>query len=97
MFGILVSALSSILGTVFTSVLIKFVIFAGLLAVTVAFIAVLSASGLLPSVSSVTGVLSVLPSSVLYILQIFRFDLAVSLCLASVAARFIIRRIPLIG
>jgi hypothetical protein len=39
MFGILVSALSSILGTVFTAVLIKFVVFAALLAVTVGFIA----------------------------------------------------------
>lgn len=97
MFGILVSALSSILGTVFTAVLIKFVVFAALLAVTVGFIGVLTASGLLPSVSSVLSGLGGLPSSVLYILQVFRFDLAVSLCLAAYAARFFIRRIPLIG
>jgi hypothetical protein len=97
MFGILLSALSSIMGTVLTAVLVKFVVFAGLLAVTVGFIAVLTASGLLPSVSSVLGGLGGLPSSVLYFLQVFRFDLAVSMCLSAYAARFFIRRIPLIG
>jgi hypothetical protein len=97
MFGILVSALSSILGTVFTAVLIKFVVFAALLAVTVGFIAVLTASGLLPSVSAVLSGLGGMPSSVLFFVQVFRFDLAVSYCLAAYAAKFFIRRIPLIG
>lgn len=97
MFGIVLSALSSMLATVFNAVVVKFVVFSALLAVTFGLIPLLTTSGLLPSVSSVLSGLGGLPSSVLYFLQVFRFDLAVSLCLAAYAARFFIRRIPLIG
>jgi hypothetical protein len=57
----------------------------------------LTSAGILPDVNSVMSSLGGLPSFSIYILQLFRFDLAIKLCLAAMATRFIIRRIPLIG
>jgi len=97
MFGILVSALNVALGFVFRSVIVKFVIFFALFFVVAGFVEVLQASGLLPSAGSLNGVFSLIPSSVWYFLDLFKFSLGFSMVVSAYVARFIIRRIPVIG
>lgn len=97
MYGILLSAFNSVLTFVLRSVLVKFVLFFGLFFVTTEFIQVLSASGLLPSAASLSGVMGGVPSAVWYFLDIFSFSVGFSALLSAWVTRFIIRRIPLIG
>lgn len=97
MYGILLSAFNSVLTFVLRSVLVKFVLFFGLFFVTTEFIQVLSASGLLPSATSLSGVMGGVPSAVWYFLDLFSFSVGFSALLSAWVTRFIIRRIPLIG
>lgn len=97
MYGILLSAFNSVLTFVLRSVLVKFVLFFGLFFVTTEFIQVLSASGLLPSAASLSGVMGGVPSAVWYFLDLFIFPVGFSALLSAWVTRFIIRRIPLIG
>lgn len=97
MFGILLSALNAALGPLLSAIFIKAVIFTALSAVVVFVIGGLTSAGILPDVNQVLSGLGTLPSFSIYVLQLFRFDLAIQLCLSAMATRFIIRRIPLIG
>ena len=97
MYGILLSAFNSVLTFVLRSVLVKFVLFFGLFFVTTEFIQVLSASGLLPSATSLSGVMGGVPSAVWYFLDLFSFSVGFSALLSAWVTRFITRRIPLIG
>lgn len=95
MFGIVLSALNVILGFVFRSVIVKFVLFFGLFFVTTEFISILSP--LLPNSSSLTGALGGIPAGVWYFLDLFNLSAGLPLLMSAWATRFIIRRIPLIG
>lgn len=97
MFGILLSAFNVVLGFVFRSVIVKFVIFFALFFVVSGFVAVLSASGLLPSATSLSSSLGGIPSTVWYFLDLFGASYGLKVVVAAMVARFIIRRIPLIG
>ena len=97
MFGILLSALNSVLAFVLRSVLVKFVVFFGLFFVTTEFVQVLTSSGLLPSASSLSGVMGGVPAGVWYFLDLFSFSTGFSALISAWATRFIIRRIPIIG
>lgn len=97
MFGILLSALNAALGPLLSAIFIKAMVFTALTAVVVFVIAGLTAAGILPDVNSVLSGLGTLPSFLVYLIQLFRFDLAVNLGFSAMATRFIIRRIPLIG
>lgn len=97
MFGILVSAFNVVLGFVFRSIMVKFVIMFGLYFVVTGFVAVLTSSGLLPSASSLSASLGGIPSTVWYFLDLFGLSYGLKVVVAAMAARFIIRRIPFIG
>lgn len=97
MFGILVSAFNVALGFIFRSIIVKFVVFFGLFFVVTEFVSVLQSSGLLPSAGSINGALGGIPSSVWYFLDLFNFSMGFSALLSAWVARFIIRRIPVIG
>lgn len=97
MFGIVLSALNAAIGPLLTAVFIKGLIFTALAAVVLFVIAGLTAAGILPDVNAVLSSMGSLPSFTLYILQLFRVDLAVPLCFSAVSTRFIIRRIPFFG
>ncbi|OGQ51073.1 MAG: hypothetical protein A3J24_11455 [Deltaproteobacteria bacterium RIFCSPLOWO2_02_FULL_53_8] len=97
MFGIVLSALNAALGPLLSAIFIKAVLFTALSAVVMFVVAGLTAAGILPDVAAVIAGLGSLPTFVIYILQLFRFDLAVSLGFSAMATRFIIRRIPLVG
>lgn len=97
MFGILLSAFNSVLAFVLRSVLVKFVVFFGLFFVTTEFVQVLTSSGLLPSASSLSGVMGGVPAGVWYFLDLFSFSTGFSALISAWVTRFIIRRIPIIG
>lgn len=97
MFGIFLSALNAALAFVLRSVIAKFFVFFALFFVTTEFVQVLIASGLLPSASSISSGLGGIPSAVWYFLDLFNVSSGVQLIFSAYAARFIIRRIPVIG
>ena len=97
MFGILLSAFNVVLGFAFRSILVKFVVFFALFFVVQGFMSVLVSSGLLPSPQALQGAFSGIPSGVWYFLDLFALSTGLPVVLAAYLARFIIRRIPLIG
>lgn len=97
MFGIVLSALNSVLGFVFRSLIVKFVVFFGLFFIVTEFVSVLTGSGLLPSADSMTDAFGGVPAAVWYFLDLFNFSMGFPLLVSAYATRFIIRRIPVIG
>ncbi|HEY9270975.1 DUF2523 family protein [Achromobacter sp.] len=95
MFGILVSALFSILGWLVRSILVKFVLFFGLFFVTTEFMAVLIPS--LPGSDDLFGAIGSLPPSMNYFMSVFQVPFGLSVCFSALVTRFVVRRIPLIG
>jgi Protein of unknown function (DUF2523) len=95
MFGIVFSALMGMLGWVFKSLLVKFVLFFGLFFVTTEFVALIT--NLIPDGSSINGTLSGIGASTWYFLDAFQIQTGISLVVSAYATRFIIRRIPIIG
>lgn len=99
LFGILLSALRSILGFLLRSVVVKFVTFFALYFVVKEFMEVIVAWGLVPSgkASQVNSSLSGISASVWYFLDLFAASSGISMVISAYATRFIIRRVPLIG
>lgn len=95
MFGIVLSALFSIVGWLFRSVLIKFVAFFVLFFISTEFIAYLVPK--LPGATSLNTAFAGLPSGLWYFLDLFLVGTGVKMCLAAYVTRFAIRRIPVIG
>ncbi|WP_293932762.1 DUF2523 family protein [Iodobacter sp.] len=97
MYGILLSALNTILGFVVRSIIVKFVLFFSLFFIVTEFIQVLIGSGLLPHANSISSALGAIPASVWYFLDLFNVSSGIPLILSAYVTRFIIRRIPVIG
>jgi hypothetical protein len=97
MYAILLSAFNTILGFIFRSVVVKFVVFFALYLVVTGFVQVLVSSGLLPSADSLSSGLASIPPGVWYFLDLFGFSTGFKLVVAAMVAKFIIRRIPFIG
>jgi Protein of unknown function (DUF2523) len=95
MYGILLSAFNTILGFVFRQVVVKFVVLFSLYFVIQEFVGALSS--LLPSPSSLSSSFAGVTSGMWWFLDLFGFSQGASLVVAAMAARFLIRRIPLIG
>jgi hypothetical protein len=95
MFGIFLSALNSILGFVFRSFIVKFVLYFGLYFVTTEFISVIDS--LLPNASTLNSAFAGISSGVWYFLDLFAFSQGLPLLMSAVITRFIIRRLPIIG
>lgn len=95
MFGIVLSALNSVLAWVFRSLLVKFGVFFALYFITSEFVGLIVK--LIPSTSSINGTLSGIGSATWYFLNVFMFNQGVSLVVSAYATRFVIRRIPVIG
>ena len=97
LFAILTSALNALLGFVFRSVLIKFGTFFALWFITSGFVEVLQKSGILPSADALTGAFGGLSSDMWYWLDLFAIPTGLPMIVSAFAARFIIRRLPIIG
>lgn len=95
MFGILLSAVNVLLGFVFRSFMVKFVLFFGLFFVTTEFMEIVGT--MLPDASTLNITLGGIPSAVWYFLDLFNVSTGISVLLTSYVTRFIIRRIPIIG
>ena len=95
MFGILVSAFNSILTWILTQVVVKFVVLTALYLVIQAFLSYLTT--FIPSPAAIGAGMSSIPSSIWWVMDVFSFTQGVPLVCAAFAAKFIIRRIPLIG
>lgn len=95
MFGILLSALNSILAWVFRSLLVKFALFFALYFITSEFVGFISA--LLPNASSINGALSGITAGTWFFLDAFQLPMGISAMVSAYATRFIIRRMPVIG
>ena len=96
MFGIVLSALNSVLGWIFRSLVIKFGVFFGLYFIATEFIGLVVQLIPDPS-SSVNGTLSGIGAGTWYFLEAFMLPQGLSLVIAAYATRFLIRRIPVIG
>lgn len=95
MFGILLSALNSILGWVFRSLLVKFALFFALYFITSEFVGFIAA--LLPNASSINGTLSGITVGTWFFLDAFQLPMGISALVSAYSTRFIIRRMPVIG
>lgn len=95
MFGILLSALNSVLAWVFRSLLVKFVLFFALYFITSEFVGFVVA--LLPGTSAVDDALSGIGATTWYFLNVFEIQAGVAMVVSAYVTRFIIRRMPIIG
>jgi Protein of unknown function (DUF2523) len=95
MFGIVLSALYSLSGFIFRSVIVKFTVYFALYFITTEFVQIIST--LLPSSSNLNSAFAGIPSGVWYFLDLFAFSQGLPIVLSAIATRFIIRRIPVIG
>lgn len=95
MFGILVSALYSVLGWIVRSVLVKFVAFFALFFITTEFVVLIVP--MLPGATALQQAFSIQAPGIWYFLDLFKIGFGISACLSAYVTRFIIRRIPVIG
>jgi hypothetical protein len=95
MFGIFLSALFSVLGWVFKSVLVKFVAFFALFYISTEFLAYLGPK--LPGAGSIQQAMAAIPPGMWYFFDLFKLGTGIQLTLAASVTAFSIRRIPVIG
>lgn len=95
MFGILLSALFSVIGFLLRSVLIKFIVFFALFFVATEFVQLIVP--ILPGSSSLINALSAQAPGVWYFLDLFKISFGLPIILSAFVTRFVIRRIPVIG
>lgn len=95
---LILSLFSGLLGFVFKGIVAKFFVFFSLFYITTEFIPVVIdlfiPDNLIPDLNSLFGYL---PNSMWYFLNLIEFPLGVSLFISALLARFIIRRLPIIG
>jgi Protein of unknown function (DUF2523) len=100
LFGILMSALRTMLGFMLRSLIVKFVTFFALFFIVKEFVNVLVSSQLYPGAtqaSTLSSAFAGIPASVWYFLDLFSASTGISTVVSAYATRFIIRRIPVIG
>ena len=97
MYAILLSAGWSLLSWLFRSVLVKFVVYFGLYFFVSEAVQYLQSSGMLPSASTLSNAFGGIGADVWYFLDLCSFSYGAQVIIAAFAARFVIRRIPLIG
>ncbi|KGW49888.1 DUF2523 family protein [Burkholderia pseudomallei] len=97
MYPILMSAVWSALSWLFRSVLIKFVFYFALYFFVTEAASYLQGQGILPTVASLSQAFGAVGSGVWYFLDLCSVSYGMPLVIAAYGARFIIRRIPLIG
>lgn len=95
MYGILLSALNTIMAFVLRQLVVKFVVLFALFFVIEAFVSALG--DLIPDPSSLTGALGSLSNGMWWFMDLFAFSQGASLVVTAAVYRFLIRRIPLIG
>jgi hypothetical protein len=95
MWILLLGAVNTMLGFIFRSVMVKFVVFFALFFIVTEFIGLLTP--LLPNSAGLSGSLGGIPSGVWYFLDLFNVTAGIPILLSAYVTRFVIRRIPVIG
>ncbi|CAM2911371.1 DUF2523 domain-containing protein [Glaesserella parasuis] len=96
--SVIVKLLSGLLEFLFKGVVIKFFIFFGLFYITTEFIPVIIEL-FIPNEFNMDfqSLLNQLPNDIWYFLELFKVPYGLSLYISAMLARFIIRRIPVVG
>ncbi|KVN60064.1 DUF2523 family protein [Burkholderia stagnalis] len=97
MYAILMSSVWSALTWLFRSVLIKFVLYFALYFFVTEAVQFLQGQGILPTATSLSQAFGAVGPGVWYFLDLFSVSYGMPMVVAAYAARFVIRRIPLIG
>ncbi|RQR33865.1 DUF2523 domain-containing protein [Burkholderia sp. Bp9143] len=97
MYAIFISAIWSALGWLVRSVLVKFVLYFGLYFFVTEAVSYMQNVGILPNSATLSGAFGGIGSGVWYFLDLCAFSYGAPLVVAAYGARFVIRRIPLIG
>ncbi|MGM9516977.1 DUF2523 family protein [Roseateles sp. DB2] len=95
MFGIFLSALNSILGWAFRTLVIKFVLFTALYLAVYELVSVMASW--LPTGASLSSAFAGISAGTWYFLDLFAVSVGVPMMVSAFLTRFIIRRIPVIG
>ncbi|HGJ5854343.1 DUF2523 family protein (plasmid) [Arsenophonus nasoniae] len=95
MYALIVSAFNFLLGFVFRTLTIKFIVFSALFLVVTEFVPVLLA--LLPTSTNLPELIGQLPDSVWYFMNLFAVITGIKIVISAYLTRFIVRRIPVIG
>lgn len=95
MFGIFLSALNSILGWAFRTLVIKFVLFTALYLAVYELGSVMASW--LPTGASLSSAFAGISAGTWYFLDLFAVSVGVPMMVSAFLTRFIIRRIPVIG
>lgn len=95
MFGLISSALNALLGFVFRTLIIKFIVFFALFFVVQELVKEMAQW--LPQSTALPSLFTALPDSAWYFLNLFLVPQGMGMLLSALLTRFIIRRIPVIG
>lgn len=95
MWAILFSAVNTLLGFVFRSLIVKFVTFFALYYIVTEFVSYISSK--MPAASSLSSAFGGLNSGVWYFIDLCAFNVGFPAIVAAWVLRFAIRRIPVIG
>lgn len=97
MWGFILAGVNTLLGFVFRSVVVKFVVFFALWFITTEFVGVLQQVGILPTVAGLNASLSGISATTWYFLDLFAVSQGLPMIISALVSRFIIRRLPVIG
>jgi len=95
MFGIVLSALNSLAAWIFRSIVVKFAVYFALYFVCTEFFSVIG--GILPNASNLNSAFGGFTSGMWYFFDLLGLSTGLPMLISALAARFIIRRIPIIG
>lgn len=95
---LLAPLLAPVIGFLVREVVVKFIVFAAIFSI-VAFLVPYAVAYLAPfiGVGSLTSAFAGLPSGVWFFLDFFNIGFGIPLLISAVVARFLIRRLPVIG
>jgi putative phage-related membrane protein len=97
MSGLILRLFSGFLGFIFKGIVAKFFVFSALFFITTEFIPVVIELFLPEDIPNLNSLFSALPDSIWYFLSILQIPTGVTLIISAMLARFIIRRLPIIG
>ncbi|VVE00108.1 hypothetical protein PCO31111_04628 [Pandoraea communis] len=97
LFAIIASVLNTALGFMFRASVVKWATFFALWYVVSEFVVALKSSNLFPQVSKLNEAFSGIPTGVWYWLDLFAVSQGAPMIISAMAARFLIRRLPIIG
>lgn len=97
MFGIVLSAINTVSTYVFSSLMLKFILFSCMFMIVNGFIKFITGCGCVPSGPALSAAFHSIPSPVWYFLNLFGVAQGITAIICAYAVRFLLRRIPLFG